>query len=166
MSFFNHLRIRSSRQSVYPCIFLYPAQHQDAAGRINGNHIKNLQFQQEHGQTIGCLKNACKGRLMEKLSPEETLFHINRGLHSGFPSCCVRYFLFRVTYFTDGMTYLSHMVRRLARYDRFCKINYVRCPRCILTNRVVEAHECSWACCGKVGHNQYTCFVCDIKKVD
>ncbi len=96
---------------------------------------------------------------MEKSSPKQKRFHIERGVHSGFPSCCIRYFLFRTTYWPTWLMDCSLYIRRLM-FKKYAEVQYVRCPRCVLFNHVVKMHKCNWECCGQTGHDKSNCVKC------
>jgi hypothetical protein len=72
----------------------------------------------------------------------DTLAHVNCGLHSGFPKCCILFFLVR-RWFDD---------REGKGYDQIQEAlgvqhpGYVVCPSCLLEERVVKPKNCRPRC--------------------
>jgi len=62
-------------------------------------------------------------------------WHVEYGRHSGIPECCIEYFI--ESWWKKG--------RKLSGYDP--GTNYVRCPRCVATDNLVEARRCETDCC-------------------
>jgi hypothetical protein len=59
---------------------------------------------------------------------------IRCGLHSGFPRCCIRFFLGPWARMLD--------VAERRRYLDVCDAGYVRCPDCIASGRRVQVLAC------------------------
>lgn len=77
-----------------------------------------------------------------------------RGRHSGFPVCCVIWFLVRDRSGWVSLVHNRYWYRRwLTRTgaDKPIQHQYVRCPLCWLRRRYVEMHLCTLACAGQLG---------------
>jgi hypothetical protein len=65
------------------------------------------------------------------------LQHIIYGLHSNIPWCCIKFFI----------TEWPQLVASFGRArNRDPSANYVRCPECLVMNRLVKVHRCTKEC--------------------
>ena len=82
---------------------------------------------------------------MEKLRSGETVEHaIECGTHSGFPQCCIEWFvgewqtaLFEYTYISDG-----RYLKPSRDYLEGISWGYVPCPECVKIGNRVIVKEC------------------------
>ncbi len=116
--------------------------------------------------SVHLIERGCMDRKVtypRKISRGERTFHIKRGRHSGFPPCCVRYFLFRCAYMPHWMMEALMNVKDVLRCGRHA--GYVMCPRCVVFSSPVGVHFCGSWCHGEVGHCRGDdCIHCKAKK--
>lgn len=80
--------------------------------------------------------------------------HWMHGRHSGFPVCCIAWFVARSA---SGWVWLVHNRYWYQRWldrqgaDRPLAHQYVRCPVCVVRGRWVDMHICDAMCEGVVG---------------
>lgn len=73
------------------------------------------------------------------VTDELDLININCGLHSGFPDCCIMFFV---------MIYSKLSIKRSGYWDchRYMNLhhwNYIPCPHCALTGNRVKVEKCN-----------------------
>lgn len=93
----------------------------------------------------------------------DILEHITCGLHSGFPECCIFYYLTcylpvielnttrNEINFDEYNNHISvifdqeiyELYQRLYKLDNDYYVGYIRCPSCILVNKRVEVKSCN-----------------------
>lgn len=69
---------------------------------------------------------------------QEGINHRAFGVHSGFPKCCVDFFM--------GPWSSIKIKDRVASPSYRAKWGYVPCPRCVKENRRVKVHTCTMSC--------------------
>ncbi len=89
----------------------------------------------------------------KKVDREEHVVEINCGLHSGFPECCILFYVtFWASLFTwsgDGSYRSAYAAGRYKLYRRMMEqiagrwVGYIPCPACLLARKFVEPKECS-----------------------
>lgn len=78
-------------------------------------------------------------RQMGDLDPDDsTIRLVERGLHSGFPPCCVTFF---VQIWCALMSDYQRVLRRV-RADH-ARVSYIPCPDCVLSKKFVTMKKCS-----------------------
>ncbi len=92
------------------------------------------------------------------LPPLDKKREIERGTHSGFPMCCIRYFMFRCEHMPGWMMELIMPIKNFIRCNEDAQ--YIRCPKCVVRRHIVKLHECNAGCCGEVGHCPGECPNC------
>lgn len=111
-----------------------------------------------------CIKKAYDFSLKYKLPlTKQTLKDVHCGLHSGIPECCIlHWYIFwcPIITCTDHIkwdideNYLCKIRKNASKRDKILlniwnqytlsgnHVGYVRCPACIVNNRVVEIKKC------------------------
>lgn len=107
-------------------------------------------------------------RLGETSPDDETIHNVHCGIHSGFPSCCIAFFVkiwkpFQLATLptTNCCASLEDHLEHATSKEKFAlysiedylhfsdrseikrPISYVRCPHCVLDGVVVEPRSCS-----------------------
>ena len=94
-------------------------------------------------------------RQIGDLTPDDTAIHlVECGLHSGFPPCCVAFFVqvWWPTHMMEGRSPKLRETRALmSDYRRVLdrqrkdhsQLSYIPCPKCVLTKKFVTMRRCS-----------------------
>jgi len=106
----------------------------------------------------GSNPSAFTRQIMKKpLSKEDLLLireDITCGFHSGFPPCCIHFFIFkwwpnilskRMRILSKRMREHWKAIRRVRKYD----IQYIPCPQCLKDRNIVEVKKCPKNCTKK-----------------
>ena len=89
--------------------------------------------------------------------------HVQRGLHSRIPICCIAYFV--TTYFPKWAAYRKGDIKAARYIRRHVRRNhatakrlghkrppgYVPCPACVRAGNIIHVHMCTLRCRGKLG---------------
>src|SRR4051812_36420967 len=72
-----------------------------------------------------------------------SLWHIECGLHSGFPRCCIAFFVKVWWRVSDDNWKLIDSYRKMQQQFGVLESGYVMCPSCVLNKNVVEVKNCN-----------------------
>lgn len=66
------------------------------------------------------------------------------GFHSGFPPCCIKFFITKWVWWGNSKARKEHWkkIRRI----RCSKVNYIPCPKCLRNKTFVELKKCPKNC--------------------
>lgn len=87
-------------------------------------------------------------REIEEVPSESTFMLVECGLHSGFPRCCIIFF---VTAYAP-LGFADHLRTKERRaFEHYKKLNrdrgmdgYIACPQCLIKRTVVRVKPCDW----------------------
>jgi hypothetical protein len=78
----------------------------------------------------------------KRKSPIDRQYHIEFGIHSGIPSCCIEFFVDE----WDAKRLWRQDDLPLVREIHESGAQYVQCPKCLMNNCVVDLHFCDSNC--------------------
>lgn len=85
-------------------------------------------------------------RKIEGAPSESTFITVECGLHSGFPPCCIEFFV--TTWRPLALARLDSNHPGLAAVDEYRQLlghnGYIPCPSCLQEKRAVRVKHCDW----------------------
>jgi hypothetical protein len=70
-------------------------------------------------------------------------YEINCGRHSGFPDCCIKFYVTQWIWHDIDSKFRSDYFKRL---DKVNAPGYIPCPKCLKTQNFIEVKRCPKSC--------------------
>lgn len=83
-----------------------------------------------------------QGQSKDKLTLALIPYEIHCGFHSGFPECCIKFWVTKWTWADPDSSFKKKHWKLLRKHD----VGYIPCPKCLRNKTFVDVKPCPKSC--------------------